>query len=157
MSGRKKYTNMAGVAVLGFFVIAMICVSGSKWLSSRSEVRETEKQLNRVAEGFANNDREIILQWASGEHPDLWGNQFVPKSVKGGYRFVSKGPDGELGTEDDIVGRVYKPTIKKRVQNVFVKKPHVEKKTEELEEKPHDPSTIDKAKGWWKRMRSKDE
>ena len=62
----RKYTNIAGLCVLGFFVIVMIAMSGSKWLVSRSEVRDTEKLLNYVAAGFANSDHEIMKQWAIG-------------------------------------------------------------------------------------------
>ena len=159
MSRRRKYTNIAGLAVLGFFVIAIIAVSGSKWLTRRSEVRDTEKLLNYVAAGFANSDHEIMKQWAIGGpgFKDSWGNQLVIKSKEGeeGYRFVSKGPDGELETEDDISSRVHKLTLKTKAQDIFTKKPHI--KEENPEEPEENPSTFDKAKEWLKKKWSKDE
>jgi hypothetical protein len=163
MSRGRKYTSLAGLAVLGVFVIVMICVGGSEWLSSRSEVKSTEKMLNTVAEGFANNDRETVLQWAEGGYSDSWGNQFILQHKDGeeGYRMLSKGPDGELGTDDDLSSRVHKPTIKKRVQDVLTirPKPDEEEKAEPtVEPKPHTPSTLDRAKGWLrKKWEGKDE
>ncbi len=113
-SRKRRYTNIAGLAVLGFFVIVVACVSISRWSDNRNEIASTEALLNDVAEGFAKNDREIIKQWGRGGYSDSWGGPIVLlKSDRAeGYSFISKGPDGEMGTEDDISSRVHKPILK---------------------------------------------
>lgn len=151
MSKGRKYTSLAGLVVFGVFVIVMLCVGGSQWLTGRGEIKDTENMLNHVAKSFANNDRETVLQWAQGGYSDSWGNQFIleSKDDEDGYRMLSKGPDGELGTADDVSSRVYKPTVKKLVQDVLTIKPKP-KEDSTVETKPHAPSTFEKAKGWLK-------
>jgi len=65
---------------------------------------------------------------------------------KEGYRFVSKGPDGELETEDDIYSRRYK--IKKDVNKPHAEKKKKKKKPEKKEEKK--PSAYETTRDWLK-------
>ena len=158
MDRKRKYTNLIGLVVLSVFVIAILGVQASKWVAKNAERSSTAKQLNQVAAGFADNNREIILKWGTGGYSDSWGGPLIleSKDDEEGYRLLSKGPDGELGTEDDVSSRVHKPTPKKKVQDIFVKKPHVEKKKKK-EKQPEKPSTFDRAKGWLKKKWDGDE
>ncbi len=38
-----------------------------------------------------------------GANTDKWGNRLIFNTTPGGYRLVSKGDDGQEGTEDDLV------------------------------------------------------
>src|SRR5262249_11148321 len=46
---------------------------------------------------------DLVPRYAKELHADPWGHPYVFYSGAGGVAIVSAGPDGELGTGDDIV------------------------------------------------------
>lgn len=56
-----------------------------------------------AARGAAPADEEELHRAAGIDGPDPWGNPYVIERNADEYRVWSNGPDGEPGTEDDIV------------------------------------------------------
>lgn len=107
VSRKRKMSSLIGVAVLGVFVIIIVVVQSTKALKDRAKVKETEVVLNEIGEGFAHLNQEIITTWAKGEYQDAWGNHLILVGDSGTVMFISKGPDGELGTKDDMRGEIF--------------------------------------------------
>ena len=120
MSRKRKATNIIGLVCLGGFVLVIVFVSGTKKLEENKKVRATKSALDHVAEDFVKN-REVVMQWAKGEYSDIWGNNFILTTNKGGgVQMLSKGPDGDLGTKDDIESRIFYP---RKIPSVVKPKP----------------------------------
>lgn len=140
----RRRTNILGMLVLGIFVFAIFVTQGAKWFRNSQDEKITKNMLDHVAECFANDDRETIKQWGMGGYQDPWGNQIVvADSPSGVYAFLSKGPDGEEGTDDDVLSNSYTRPVK-TVKSIVV----LPKKPNPKQQKA--ASTLDKAKGWLK-------
>lgn len=120
MSRKRAITNWVGLVCLGGFVIAILVSGGSKFFQKNQEIKDTEVLLNFVAEGFSHKDRNVIMQWAEGGYSDVWGNHLILRgNDDGSFRFVSKGPDGVIDTDDDVTGRLHRY----EVHEIFKPKP----------------------------------
>ena len=108
-SFRRKLTNALGVLVLIILAIVMAFVFILRSLA----VKETEQLVDDLGHDFAQGNSEVVMEWARGEVVDSWENQVVlVQSDSSAVQFVSKGPDGEMDTDDDIVGEVHQPPKK---------------------------------------------
>ena len=107
MSSIKK-SNLIGLVTLIVFVVALLCHTIYKGVVERQIINETENEVFNVASSFAKNEKDPIMSWAKGEMLDHWGNSFVlsKSSYADGVQITSKGPDGTLGTEDDIKSEI---------------------------------------------------
>lgn len=97
-------SNAAGLGTLIFFVFVVLVVGCTRWGIRRYYFKQTREMLRTVAVGFASHDKDVMDQWARGEFQDPWKNSPVILENDGSVCFVSKGPDGQLDTGDDIVG-----------------------------------------------------
>jgi len=105
---KRKFSSKLGlVVVVGFFLLIVV-VKGGIWAKHRGDIRITNKVLYDTCEGIAFGNKYLLQKWAGGEFVDAWGNQILLESDDGKTVVcVSKGPDGMLGTPDDI--RMEKP------------------------------------------------
>lgn len=105
--------NMANaLAVLALvFVIGLIASEFMiRWYRSLQQVNQTKETLTNVSAALLENDKPAIRQWATGHLKDAW-DQSVVISTNNDHEVevVSKGPDKEFGTEDDVSHSVEKP------------------------------------------------
>lgn len=107
----KRMTNLIGLSVLGMFVIAIVLVQGIGAIKNKAKINDTRGVLNLLGEGFATHNNLIVKKWAEGGYQDAWGGPLLVDGDANTVVFDSKGPDGELGTEDDVCGEtfIYEP------------------------------------------------
>lgn len=110
---KRKRSTIIGVVVLVGFVIAVICGVTYQKVKDAAMAEETKATVDNLAYDFAQGNSDMVMNWARGECVDSWGNQVIlSESSSEGVQFVSKGLDGELGTEDDVIGEVHHPPKK---------------------------------------------
>lgn len=110
---RRRRSNAIGVATLALFVIAIICYVTGKGIQTAAHKKKARESVNALAYDFTQGKSESVMKWARGEVVDPWGHQVVlVESSSDGVQIASKGPDGELGTEDDVQSDVYCPPKK---------------------------------------------
>ena len=99
-----------------FVFACVLCVVGLHRLAAISNTRNS---LDDLSKKVADNDKKALIDWASGNIKDQWGNTFVLDSNGSEVKFMSKGPDGILKSKDDIFGNSWVKTkiIKKIIQN----------------------------------------
>jgi len=132
-----RFDTIIGTAVLFLFVCVLCTVGVSRWIAAN----ETRKSLDDLSKNVANNDKKSLMDWASGNFKDQWGNTFVLDSNGDEVKFLSKGPDGILGSKDDIFGNSW--TKKKIVYySVVVVKEQVKPDSSLWQ------GTLDKVKRW---------
>ncbi len=119
MLTKQRVTNAIGVSVLIFFV-GVIVISRIQQITM---ISKTQASLDGVANQVANNNQAILMAWASGKMKDSWGHDFVLVSNTEFVQFASKGPDGILGSKDDIQSR----SFPKKRYTIKFEKPPVEK------------------------------
>lgn len=97
---RRRASNIIGLIVLGLIVVGVTF----HYLFLKREEDATSVIMNDVARQFAEHDSEAMMTWAKGNITDTWGNTIILSSnnKEDGVCFISKGRDGELGTNDDI-------------------------------------------------------
>ena len=96
----QKYSTIMGSVVLLFFCVIIFGFG----ISHRIAANKTRKDLSDLAQRVADNYRSALMGWAAGNSKDQWGNTFVLESNGAEVKFLSKGPDGTLGSKDDIYG-----------------------------------------------------
>jgi len=125
----QKRSNMIGLVALGVFFIAIVCYVTYGNMQERQAIQDTVAQVNNMAVNFANHTDAPIQEWAQGKIVDPWEGQLIltKSSSKDGVQVVSKGPDGDLNTEDDIRSE----TVQMQPRYVIVppKKPSIWQKT----------------------------
>ncbi len=92
-------TNLLGIVVMCVILVIITCVGIQRMVARR----ETTFLVNSAAISFAMNDKDYMLKWARGEVKDQWGNSLVINSNGDEIQLRSKGPDGILGTKDDVI------------------------------------------------------
>jgi hypothetical protein len=119
----RRRSNIIGLVVLVGFVIAMVCYGTYRTVQKAQKQEKAKIIVDQMAYEFAQNDLKPLEKWAKGEVVDPWENQVILiESSREGVRFASKGEDGELNTEDDVVSVVHFPPKK------VIPKPPEEKK-----------------------------
>lgn len=118
---KRRISNNIGffafIVVLTFIVISLLMRSSHE----KTLQKETKKTMADLANGFSKNNRELISLWASGNVVDSWGHQIVIDYDDGSeIKLSSKGPDGLLGTSDDI-SHVQKRNKSKNNQEIDLK------------------------------------
>lgn len=109
---RKKLTNIIGLVVLAAFVVAVVITGAVRHARKLAESQQALKVANEVASGFATKDAKVVIRWANGQYADPWKGQIVLlANEKTGVQLASKGPDGELGTPDDIKSQIFVPKV----------------------------------------------
>jgi len=110
MSRRRRLSNIIGLFVLGTIIIGVVLHRTTLYLLQREEDRKALVAMDELGQRVARHDSAATMSWARGEHVDPWGNSFVlvQNDPENGVQFYSKGKDGELGTEDDLPGRVFR-------------------------------------------------
>ena len=108
MSKSRRATNILGLICLVAFVVAILIKGGSSYFHQQKEVEDAKIALEDVATGFADGDREVVMSWARGERVDPWGNQLVLQTSGDDLQMISKGADGQAGTEDDLTSMVFR-------------------------------------------------
>lgn len=143
---RRRYiSNVIGALALLVLLAIVGVVWVGNWMERRELAHQTKKLLKEVGDGFYKNDRDVITKWAKGEYKDVWGNQIVLDATEDGkYHFTSKGPDGEIGTADDIKGEVYKTHRQKAAEEALKAAAAITKPPEPVKE-PEGPGVIEKA------------
>lgn len=117
----RKVTNIIGLVALAIFVMFIVATKVAKSVAERKNKEETEESLLHVCNGFKANDKAIIHSWACGAYQDAWDNDLIlidSASSTGLTVFASKGPDGELNTDDDIRHAVLRPTLHDQLKAV---------------------------------------
>lgn len=99
---KQKFSTMLGLMMLSFFVVLILTMGAIRW-ASFDEVRN---QLDVLATKVSHLDHAALMNWAAGNEKDCWGNTFVLETNYENVQFRSKGPDGVLGTKDDILGKL---------------------------------------------------
>jgi len=107
MKRKRRTSNLIGLVVLAAFVVAIIVAQSIGAIKEKAKIKDTKVTLNEVADGFAHSDQDVMMKWAKGDYQDAWGNQVVIGENSDDVWFASKGTDGELGTEDDVVSEVF--------------------------------------------------
>lgn len=101
---KRRFSNTIGFVVFAIFVMAILIVGAVRAIKSRGDLEAARKTANEVASAFAEDDVAVIDKWSRGEYVDPWQNQPVLVSNgKAGVQVASKGPDGKLGTDDDVL------------------------------------------------------
>ena len=112
-SRRRRRSNAIGLVVLVGFVIAMVCYGTYRAAQNAAQREEAQKLVNSLAYDISQNNSEPVMKWAKGEVVDPWENQVIlVESSRDGVQVASKGVDGQLHTEDDVVSEVYVPPRK---------------------------------------------
>jgi hypothetical protein len=103
------------LVAISLILLFILLGSAYRWnqirnIENAEKTLQTERILKEIADGFSRNDKIIIMKWAKAEYSDGWGNPIaLSYSGNQGYIFISKGADGERGTDDDISLFVEKP------------------------------------------------
>lgn len=119
MTPWKRKDNLLGLCALAILVLLIVGQQANKYFKLLNAIDNTKKVISTLGNHFISNDKVQINQWAKGEVLDDWGNQIIlHRSHQTAVVLVSKGPDGILGTPDDISESFVKPVqiIKKIVQ-----------------------------------------
>lgn len=129
---KKRISNTIGLIVLLFFAFVL----GGRYLFVKlkkdGELQATQKTLDEVADGFAKNDKEVMLKWARGEYKDSWGNGIVLVSDdRTTVVMGSSGPDGILDTEDDMRSERHRSVRKVSLAGVKESVASTQKKAED--------------------------
>lgn len=100
---KRRISNVVGLALLaglaGTFGVYKLIV----YVNRADELTKTKKVMEIVADGFGRNDPKVVGKWASGQYVDAWGNPIILEAGDTKeFSLLSKGPDGEAGTADDI-------------------------------------------------------
>lgn len=99
---KQKFSNLLGLALLSFFVMVIMTMGAIRWAS----LDEVRGKLDLLALKVSHLDHDALMNWAAGNEKDCWGNTFVLETNYENVQFRSKGPDGVLGTKDDILGKL---------------------------------------------------
>lgn len=114
MQRKRRMSNIIGIAVFATFVTAILIAGAVRMVQNRGHVQEARNLTNEVAAAFADNDVQVIDKWSRGQYVDPWQNQLVLlSSGPAGVQMVSKGPDGNLDTGDDIISDLFVPKLEK--------------------------------------------
>lgn len=147
----RRRLNVIGVVVLGLIALAVLLTEGVGRIRRGTQVSGEQAKIDKLAQDFALRDRAVIDRWARGEYKDAWGNVVVLLSNdESGVQFLSGGPDGVSGTEDDIHSKVFasKPrrfdAIQAEQEPMPVPVPVEENPKESKAEK----------KSWWQRVKN---
>lgn len=136
---KKSVTNLIGLGVVGLIGVTILVQQAIEWKREKQAViaahNETTQKANDLAKSLAyDSSNETVLRWARGDDllVDSWGKEYKidHNCFDKGACVRSAGPDGEFGTEDDIVSKVY-----------FHDSPRSTKKRL-LKEKPNDPAPL---------------
>lgn len=100
---KKIISTVAGLLALTFFVVVIIVHQ----IIHSMAIQKTKDDLSALANAVANNNRPVLMSWASGHIKDQWGETFVIENNTTAVCFLSKGPDKLLNTSDDIVGKSF--------------------------------------------------
>lgn len=103
----QQWINRVGIVLLGMFLIVIGLIQLEQWGEQQAKIKETNKILHVLVESFAHNDHEIINSWAAGKIQDAWQGPMILSSIDNKISFTSKGPDGELDTNDDLKSEVF--------------------------------------------------
>jgi hypothetical protein len=152
VTGKKRWTNIFGVVVMLVFVMAILVTGAVKWTKTKAQVNEAIQEVNYVADSFA--EGKGIDAWAKGAVVDPWDNGYILlKNDPDGVQMLSKGPDGEEGTEDDITSEVFVPPVPEppepKKKSLMEKAKDLLPKKDKKPEKEDKPSLMDRAKGWF--------
>lgn len=99
----QNLSNTLGFVMLLFFV-GLIALTG---LKKQLKIVKTRNQIDDLALKVSLHDTDALMNWASGKEIDKWGNTFVLERNSDDVQFRSKGADGVLNTEDDILSNVF--------------------------------------------------
>jgi hypothetical protein len=148
-----------GIATVVLLAIGIGIHKGYNYYTSQKykDICKTQELVKTVAEGLIVSDPKVMDAWSKGEYKDSWGHVLIicahdPEKV---FQVASRGPDGELGTADDIVSEM--KTRAKRPVAAPVAKP--EPKPASLKDKVEDAAvdiakkTVnDKIESWKKKI-----
>jgi prophage tail gpP-like protein len=138
MAQKRRMTNLLALAVFVSFILIVVAFKSREAIKINRQIEATKAVLEEVANYFAEGDLNATMQWARGEYKDAWQNTVVLNlnDEERGVQFISKGPDEELYTEDDVHSSVFKMVIQEDA--VWVEK--VDK-------------AVEKADGWWQKTK----
>ena len=98
---------LAALALLGparSLARGMPCCSQERTTSLDERALVAGAELFRLENGrWPAQLDELVPRYAKSIHADAWGRGYFLYSGAGGVAVVSAGPDGELGTGDDII------------------------------------------------------
>lgn len=119
---KRRISNYIGFFALTVIVGGVLVLNGINWVQKSSKISSTKKTLAELCKGFTKNDKAVIGKWARGEYVDSWNNHIVLEAAdrtNSKVVFVSKGPDGQLGTPDDIRSEECKPSSRAEAQKAI--------------------------------------
>jgi hypothetical protein len=116
---RKDFTNKLALGVLAVLLCVIFVTYAAERVKLINEINETEKLVNKVAEGMSKYDTQVMSKWAFGEYQDSWGKSpyLIINTSKGGTQIGSNGPDKKYGNEDDVKSRVYEWSATRRAKD----------------------------------------
>lgn len=100
---KRAISNIVGVIALTL----VLCLIFVTVMEQKAKLAETQRGLDELAKAVADRNELRLMDWARGSERDFWENTFVLAKNSDEVQFLSKGPDGKLGTKDDLRSKAF--------------------------------------------------
>lgn len=117
---KRFLSNIIGLVVVAIFVTYLIVHGAIINAAHAKKVNETKAVMGEIGAAFSVHNKQGVMKWARGEPRDAWGNMvLLDSATKSAGQLRSKGPDGVVGTKDDILGEkfaIYPPKVESAIK-----------------------------------------